>query len=181
MKTLFSKAFSFIAATLLATTATFCLTSCGDDDDELEQADNSKVGSGYVLLDANPTADMLKYCDLEMSVTDELGVSKVFPVDSQEFSTKYQLTRFPITVTIKYTLKLKSGATPADDALVKYTTKSSYYVNTYGANGKAIESKGGQHTSSMDYTGKAFVERIGGRPDIWSKTYTIGADGLVIN
>lgn len=153
---------------------TVSLTSCsGDSNDDEASATIKKY---ELKLEVTPTADMLKYADMAITVTDDNG-TQTYNVDSQNYTkTIATYTNFPVNGTIEYTAKQKEGVSPNDEDLVKWN--SSYnltvvWTKSDGTTGSYSDSFGGSKSIKGSNLSKYLSDGI------MHKSFVINKDGVI--
>lgn len=133
MKTLKNLFHAMAAVLLLALTATVAV-SCGDDDDDDPVAEK-KVQKVQITVDANPTADMLKYLDLAIVYEDSNGGSETKKIDTTEPKFTFDVNKFPATASVNYTMKQKSGVELPTEGSISVSPGFSCTVTKYFSDG----------------------------------------------
>ncbi|MGM9699505.1 MAG: Vmc-like lipoprotein signal peptide domain-containing protein [Prevotella sp.] len=132
MKTLKNLFHAMAAVLLLALTATVAV-SCGDDDDD--PVAEKKLQKVQITVNANPTADMLKYLDLAFVYEDSNGGSETKKIDTTEPKFSFDVTKFPATASINYTMKQKSGVELPTEGSISVSAGFYYTVTKYFSDG----------------------------------------------
>lgn len=164
-----------VLATLCVALGAFTLTSCGGDDDG--GSSSAKVVEVHYAVEVNPTADMLKYCDLELVYQDADGTS-VKKIEEGPQAVKLAFKNFPVAGTLKYTCKPKSGVTIPEDgtynAAIKMVIAS---VKLYSNGKQTAASVEGPDLTSKSLTASKFSEWIAKHATLYEKKINLDKDG----
>lgn len=164
-----------VLATLCVALGAFTLTSCGGDDDG--GSSSSKVVEVQYGIEVNPTADMLKYCDLELVYQGSDG-NDVRTITKETETVGITFKNFPVTGTIKYTCKPKSGVTIPEDgtynAAIKMVIAS---VKLYSNGKQTAASVEGPDLTSKSLTASKFSEWIAKHATLYEKKINLDKDG----
>jgi hypothetical protein len=169
-----------LAAVLCCAMATTVFTACGDDDDDDKKADDNtpkKVSIDFVLYN---TADMLKYCDIEMSYDNGKGKSQTIKLDESqgEKALAVQLnlsSELPATFKVTRKVTLKQDIEYPD--LFEYTSAMSFKYTLYNDLDKKLgpESQG-NFGSPKKTTGQLMYKINQGLLD-YENTYKFNSKG----
>ena len=134
VKIFFEKALTL----LLMVIGAVSLASCGDDDDVTEPTVDVK--NVEIIVDFEPTQDMLDYCKMSLVYTDDSGQSPLsYKVD--KLSNKVlmaTLTKFPVTGKVELFCEPKEGVSfPAEKTKFSYQHNYTISVVKYYSNGKS--------------------------------------------
>lgn len=165
-----------VLATLCVALGTFTLTSCGGDDDG--GSSSPKVVEVHYAVEVNPTADMLKYCDLELVYQDADGTS-VKKIEEGPQAVKLAFKNFPVAGTLKYTCKPKSGVTIPENGSYNASIKiATAYVKLYST-GKKVAATGdeGADITLKPKTSSEFSEWIANHATLYQMKITFDKDG----
>jgi hypothetical protein len=172
-----------LAAVLCCAMTMTVFTACGSDDDDsknpAEDTTPKQVAMNFVLYN---TADMLNYCNIEISYDNGLGNAKTVTLTkdmvNENFSWKQMLTadRLPATFTISRKVTLKQSIDEVEK--FTYTRGYSYAYALYNAAGKRVfESTPYANTGSSDGSGAKIAERINAGALDHTYTFTFDAKG----
>lgn len=150
VKIFFEKALTL----LLMVIGAVSLASCGDDDDVTEPT--ATVKKVEIIVNIEPTQDMLDYCKMTLVYTDDSGQSpQAYNVD--KLSNKVlmaTLTKFPVTGKVELFSEPKEGVSfPAEKTMFSYQHKYNISFVKYYSNGKSqvIGSTGNTNINPLNY------------------------------
>lgn len=164
-----------VLATLCVALGAFTLTSCGGDDDN--GTSSSKVVEIQYGIVVSPSADMLKYCDLELVYQGSDG-NDVRKITEENETVGITFKTFPVTGTLKYTCKLKSGVTiPEDGTYMGSLGIKTVYVTLF-SNGNTVSASWDISTGTKTLkSGSAFSEWIAQNATLGERKISFDKDG----
>ena len=173
-----------LAAVLCCAMTTTVFTACGDDDEPTSKAEDNtpkKVSIGFVL---NNTADMLKYCDIELSYDNGKGKSETVKLNGDNaLAVQLDLSsELPATFKVSRKVTLKQGI--ENPTKFEYTKYVSYIYALYNAADKKI---GADYQEGFGNSGKAesaekaaqLMEKINAGFLDYDYTFTFNSKGEV--
>ncbi len=170
-----------MAAIFCCAMTTTVLTSCGDDDDDYIEPEVEKVTVKDVTfyITATPTADMLKYADLEISVTDDKGYAKSAAVNSEEFKVMKSYTEFPVNAVIKYTQKMKAGVSAKEGEAIHWNYILHVQKVMTMSDGSTKGAQSYDKVATIDIPGENLAKYLEGKEVLAETTIAIDKDGVV--
>ena len=158
-----------LAAILCCAMNVTIFTACGGDDDDnnTPKPDDNTPKSVMLVFSLYATADMLNYCDVQVSIGNERGDAKTITLtksDVEAFSSNYvwkQTLAADLPATFTFTRKVTLKQNIDDLEQFAYTKSIDYKSALYNAVGNMISSNTpvssfGKSTA----TGKTAAERI---------------------
>jgi hypothetical protein len=139
---------------------TTVFTACGDDDEPTSKAEDNtpkKVSIGFVLSN---TADMLKYCDIELSYDNGKGKSETVKLNGDN-ALKVQLdlsSELPATFKVSRKVTLKQDI--ENPTKFEYTNMISYKYALYNAADKKIGADSWGSNGNTAKTSGLLMEKI---------------------
>jgi hypothetical protein len=131
-----------LAAVLCCAMTMTVFTACGSDDDDKPSDDNKRAKVG-MIFDFQITDDMLKYCDIEISINNGAGQSDKKMVEASDikdglFTAKLSAP-LPANLTLTRTVKMKADVDLTGVETIKYMRGYQYIAAYYNAAGQYLE------------------------------------------
>lgn len=158
------------------------LTSCGDDDDDdyvQPEVEKATVKDVTVYITATPTADMLKYADLEITLTDDKGDVKGAVVNSEEFKVKKSYTEFPVNAVIRYIQKPKEGVTAKEGETIHWNYVLHVQKVMTMSDGSTKGAAPYDKNATIDIPGENLAKYLEGKDVLAETTIVIDKDGNI--
>ena len=175
-----------LVAVLCCAMTTSVLTACGgdDDNDNSSKSDTTTPKNVELTFYYHNTADMIKYCNVELAYDDGKGNKE--SVTLTENMGKDALAvgiirKSDLPVTFKFTRKVTMKQDVGSSEKVEYTSDKYYIYTLYNAEGKKLNSYGStQSVSSKPTSGANFVENVNNGKLDYEVTLTFNAKGELV-
>ena len=160
-----------LAAVLCCAMMVTIFTACGSDDDDnnTSKADDNTPKSVMLVFSLYATADMIDYCDVQVSIGNEKGDAKTMTLkksDLEAFGTNYvwnQTLAADLPATFTFTRKVTLKQNIDDLANFSYTKSVDYKSGLYNAAGNLISSNTpGTAFAKNTTVGRTAADRING-------------------